>query len=257
MIRIYQISNSIAFVSTLVMNYLSNTGIFNEETMSSISERYNNLFTPAGYAFSIWGLIYLGLFGFVIYYGPFSKQSEEKNKIIHRTGIWFIVSCFANSLWIVSWLNDYLLASVILMIILLISLLKIIMLNYGTIKSSDIRKKVFFSIPFSMYGGWVSVALIANFAAYLQKIEWNAFGMSLTTWTIIMITIASVLHLYMIWKKGMNMFAIVAVWAFTAIAVANNNTNYVVFLYSILTSIVILVNILYSSYTKKRLNNKL
>lgn len=255
MIRTYQIINSIALVSTLVINYLSNTGIFNGQTMSSISERYNNLFTPAGYAFSIWGLIYLGLLGFVIYYGPFTKDSEEKNKIIYRTGSWFIISCIANSFWIVCWLNDYLLASVLLMILLFISLLKIITLNFDTIKSLDFRKKVFFSFPFSIYAGWVSVALIANIAAYLQKIEWNTFGISHTAWTVIMITIALIVHLFMIWKKNMNAFAVVAVWALSAIAVANNNINYVVFLYSILTSIVVLVNILYTSLVKKKIVN--
>jgi len=251
MSRIFQFTNSIALILTVAINYLSNTGFFEGQTMSSISERYTNFFTPEGYAFSIWGLIYLGLLGFVIYYGPFTKSSEEKNRIINNTGVWFIISCFANSLWIVCWLNDKLQLSLLLMILLLISLLKIITLNYDIMRSSDLRSRIFFSIPFSIYAGWVSVALIANAAAYLKKIEWNGFGVSETYWTITMIIIASAIHLYMIWKKNMNAFAIVAVWALVAIAIANNNINYSIYICSIIASVIILANIIYRAIAVK------
>lgn len=60
MTRLFQLLNMVALVVTIGINYLSNTGIFNNETMATISAKYQNLFTPAGYAFSIWGLIYLG-----------------------------------------------------------------------------------------------------------------------------------------------------------------------------------------------------
>ena len=54
---------------TLVINYLSNTGIFNGNTVKIVSDKYHNYFTPADYAFSIWGLIYLDLIVFVFYTG--------------------------------------------------------------------------------------------------------------------------------------------------------------------------------------------
>lgn len=62
-----QIANIIALIVMVAVNYLSNTGLFNNETMASVSASYENLFTPAGYAFSIWGFIYLGLTGFIIH----------------------------------------------------------------------------------------------------------------------------------------------------------------------------------------------
>ena len=65
--RILQIANGFFLIITVIINYLSNTGVFNNNTMASVSVRYQNLFTPAAYAFSIWGLIYLGVFGFIIY----------------------------------------------------------------------------------------------------------------------------------------------------------------------------------------------
>lgn len=65
--KLYKILNGVAIVVTITINYISNTGIFNQETMSTISGNYRNLFTPAGFAFSIWGIIYLGLLAFTVY----------------------------------------------------------------------------------------------------------------------------------------------------------------------------------------------
>lgn len=54
-----QIANGFFLLFTIIFNYLSNTGIFNGKTIANVSNQCHNLFTPAGYAFSIWGLIYL------------------------------------------------------------------------------------------------------------------------------------------------------------------------------------------------------
>ncbi|WP_228410166.1 hypothetical protein [Chryseobacterium viscerum] len=81
MTRRFQILNTVALVVTIGINYLSNTGILNNETMATISAKFQNLFTPAGYAFSIWGLIYLGLLGFVIYFGPLKKIQMLRSRL--------------------------------------------------------------------------------------------------------------------------------------------------------------------------------
>ncbi|MGZ8551175.1 MAG: hypothetical protein ACXWV2_10960, partial [Chitinophagaceae bacterium] len=94
--KVLQIANGVALVATIIINYLSNTGIFNGNTMAVVSARLQNLFTPAGYAFSIWGLIYLGLFAFVIYQGRslFTKTADDR--IVLKIGWWFVVSCLSN-----------------------------------------------------------------------------------------------------------------------------------------------------------------
>ena len=50
-----QISNGVALLITITINYLSVAGIFGGQTVKEISDKYHNYFTPAGYAFSIWG----------------------------------------------------------------------------------------------------------------------------------------------------------------------------------------------------------
>jgi len=251
MARRFQILNIMFLMATIGVNYLSNTGSINNETMASISARYQNLFTPAGYAFSIWGLIYLGLLGFVIYYGPFTRNTEAKEKTVLNTGWWFVISCLANSLWIFTWLHDYTLITIPIMILLLVSLLKIIGNNRNIIESRDFKTTVFLRLPFYIYSGWVSVALIADIAAYLKKIQWTGFGIPETGWTILMFIIATAIHLYMIWKKNMSAFGLVAVWALIAIAVANRYSNQTVSISAIVTALFILINIAFKLSRKR------
>ena len=121
------VANIFALIVTIVLNYLSNTGIFNGNTMSTVSAAYQNLFTPAGYAFSIWGLIYLGLAAFVIYHAVVSFKSNQENNVVLKVGWWFVISCIANCAWIFAWLYDYTGLSVIIMKMLLFSLVMIIL----------------------------------------------------------------------------------------------------------------------------------
>ena len=121
------VSNIFALIVTIVLNYLSNTCIFNGNTMSTVSAAYQNLFTPAGYAFSIWGLIYLGLAAFVIYHAVISFKSNQENNVVLKVGWWFVISCIANCAWIFAWLYDYTGLSVIIMIMLLFSLMMIVL----------------------------------------------------------------------------------------------------------------------------------
>ncbi len=253
MVKRFQILNIIVLIVTIGINYLSNTGSINNETMASISAKYQNLFTPAGYAFSIWGLIYFGLLGFVIYYGPFTKNTEAKEKTVLNTGWWFVISCVANSLWIFTWLHEYTFITIPIMILLLVSLLKIIGNNRGLIESRDFKTAVFLRLPFYIYSGWVSVALIADVAAYLKKINWSGFGIPETGWTVVMSITAALIHLYMVWKKNMGAFALVAVWALIAIAAANKSSNQTVYISAMVTALFIFVNIAFKLSRKKAL----
>jgi hypothetical protein len=222
-----QTANGIALIITVVISYLSNTGVFNGNTMKTISDKYHNYFTPAGYAFSIWGVIYLGLFGFVFYTGRSlfkkSDSNTSENNVVIKIGWWFVLSCIANSLWVVFWLYDFIGISVILMVLLLFSLLKIIINTRMELDFHPLKKYIFIFWPFAIYSGWITVALIADIAAWLTKINWNGWGISSISWTIIMIVLAAVINLLMIFKRNLREYALVSIWALIAIAVSNQN----------------------------------
>lgn len=223
--KILQISNGVALVSTIFINYLSNTGAINNTTIGDVSDGLNSLFTPAGYAFSIWGFIYLLLLGFIVYQGRSLFVNVRNDAFVLKIGWWFVISCFANSAWVFCWLYGYTGISCIFIFLLLFSLLKIVINNDMELWDAPISVIAFLWWPFVFYSGWVTVASIANVSSYLIKIEWDGFGISPTVWTLIMIVIASIINLMVTWIRNMREFALVGAWALAAIAYANYESN--------------------------------
>ena len=240
--KILQIGNLLAFVLVLLVNYISNTGVINGETMASVSAKYSNLFTPAGYAFSIWGVIYLFLLGFVIYQAKdlFSKKSV--GDLVEKIGWWFVISCVANIAWIFAWLNEYLGLSVFIMILLLVCLVAIIFKTRMELDDEPVPVIALVWWPFSLYSGWITVALIANIAAFLTSLNWNGFGVSETTWTIIMIFIAGGINLLITWSRNMREFALVGAWALVAIAVANQDSHESISIAAIIIAAILVIS---------------
>lgn len=218
-----QVSNIIALIITIVMNYLSNTGIFNGNTMATVSAKYQNSFTPSGYAFSIWGIIYLGLTAFVVHQSKGLFKKSETPAVVSNIGWLFVISCVANCAWILAWLYDFTGLSVIIMGMLLFCLLRIIMVTRMELDTVSLKKVALEWWPFSIYTGWILVAIIANIAAYLTKLNWNGFGISGESWTIIMICAAAVINFYLIWSRNLRETALAGAWGIYAVAVANWN----------------------------------
>jgi len=248
-----EISNGIALIITIIINYVSNTGILNGNTMAIISAKYQNYFTPAGYAFSIWGLIYIGLFAFIIYgaKGLFVEKPRHE-VIVQKIGWWFLISCIANSLWVFAWLYEFIGISVIIMSILLLSLFKIL----GILRAHQLPKSmaeiwcIYF--PFSIYAGWISVAFFADLSAFYTKINENIFGLSDINMSISFIIIAAVLHVYMVWKQNSYAFSFVGIWALIAIAVANWTENQTIVYASLIAASIIFISILLHFFLSKK-----
>lgn len=225
MTKTLQIANILALIVTVIMNYLSNTGIFNDNTMATVSAEYQNFFTPSGYAFSIWGVIYIGLAAFVVYQSRGLFSEKKAPDVVSKIGWLFVLSCVANCLWIIAWLYDFTGASVLIMMALLASLLGIVFRTRMELDLITMKKIALEWWPFALYLGWITVALIANIAAYLTKIGWDGFGISASTWTIIMICVAGFVQLFLTWNRNLREAAMVGAWGLAAVAVANWNEN--------------------------------
>ncbi|MCF2501842.1 tryptophan-rich sensory protein [Dyadobacter sp. CY107] len=225
MTKTLQIANILALIVTVVMNYLSNTGIFNDNTMATVSAEYQNFFTPSGYAFSIWGIIYIGLAAFAVYQSKGLFNDKKAPELVGKIGWLFVISCIANCLWIIAWLYDYTGASVLIMTVLLASLLGIVIRTRMEMDLITMKKIAFEWWPFALYLGWITVALIANVAAYLKKIGWDGFGISANVWTIIMIGVAGLVQLFLTWNRNLREAAMVGAWGLAAVAVANWEAN--------------------------------
>ncbi|MAZ72935.1 MAG: hypothetical protein CMC70_07285 [Flavobacteriaceae bacterium] len=237
-----QLTNSIAFVITIFMNYASSAGVFNNTTQADMSAKYQTLFTPAGYAFSIWGVIYLLLLGFIVYQSRSLFVKVRDDDFVLKTGWWFVLSCIANSVWCYLFVSDHVLLSVIAIFLLLFCLLKIVLNNRMELDDKPISVIVFIWWPFVIYSGWLTVACIANVATYLVKTGWNGFGLSPEIWTLFMIGIATSVNLIVTWFRNMREFALVGAWALIAIAVANWDTVEVIKIAALVTAGILVVS---------------
>ncbi|TFG04063.1 MAG: hypothetical protein EU539_11675 [Promethearchaeota archaeon] len=218
--EILQIFNIVAYILTIVFNALSGTGIFNGKTIGGVSDDYPNLFTPAGITFSIWSVIYLFLFIFVIYQArDVFKTEKEDMPFIEQTSIFFILSCVFNSVWLIVWLYGFILLSLVVMLCLLGSLIIIYLRLNIALGDLTGKEKIIVWVPFSLYLGWINIATIANTAAFLVSINWDGFGISPFTWTITIIIVAVILTLTILYTRKDLVLPLVTIWALIGIAI--------------------------------------
>lgn len=217
--------NAGAFLVTIIVNGLANTAVLNGKTTGEVSDIYPTLVTPAGYVFSIWGLIYALLAAFVIFQAlPSQKQKPFQKQI----GALFILSCVFNVVWLFLWQYEYITVSVVLMFALLATLIAIYLrLNIGR-SSVPARERLAVHLPFSVYLGWITIATIANVAAALVAVNWDGFGLSAETWAVAIIIIALIITLLVTFTRRDVAYSLVVIWALAGIAVKQSASQNIV-----------------------------
>lgn len=215
-----------AYALMLTINALANILPINNMTTGEISDAYFNLFTPAGITFSIWGVIYTLLFIYVI---------STFNFMDKKIAIAFIVSSIFNGAWIICWHYQWLLMSLIIMILLLITLTYINEVIHKTNTTITVK------IPFQIYWGWISVATIANVTVYLVHLNWQGFNISPEIWTQIVIAIGTLLGIAVLHFRKAYAFAFVIIWAYIGILIRHINQLNNAYIFIILTTTVMLV----------------
>ena len=212
-----QIINLVAIVAAFGINIFANVNPPREMTIGDISNQLfgNVLITPANYAFAIWGVIYLGLFGFAFYQ---ALPHQRDNYLCQKLGYKVAFASFAQIIWIFCFLYRQFTLSFLLMVVILISLIW----AYLSLSSTSIRawEQWLISIPISTYLAWISVATIVNGATVLESWQWNGWGISPPIWTVIMLIVAGVLGILMVMAKDVA-FISVYIWALIAISINN------------------------------------
>jgi len=211
-----QIANLVTVVIALTVNILASALPLNGQNTGEISDRFQVYFVPAGYVFSIWGIIYIGWIAFVIYQ---FRSEQKKSPRLRRLGYLFALSGIFNAGWLFCWHYNQFGLSVLVMLMLL-GLLIASYLRLNVNRSSNSRAERWsVDIPFSVYLGWITVAAVANITDWLYLIGWNGFGIAPTTWAVIMIAVASVVGLLMAITRRDAAYLFVLVWSFVGIAV--------------------------------------
>jgi benzodiazapine receptor len=219
-------TNIIAFALTVVVNGLAGgTTILGGKLTSEISDANPTLITPAGYVFSIWGVIYVLLGIFVVFQGLPSQRTKGYQE---RIGWLFVLSSLLNIAWLFLWQFEYLSLSIVLMFLLLATLMAIYLrLNIGK-SAVPLREKLAVHLPFSVYLGWITIASIANVSVTLVSVGWDGFGISQETWAILITIIALLITLLVIAMRKDVAYGLVVIWALLGIAVKQSGNQNIV-----------------------------
>ena len=210
-----RIGNVLFFIALIVINVLP----INNNSVADVLYMYPNLFIPTSYTFIIWSFIYFLLFCFCVYQSmasdkpsvePVADEKKEtitggertlKVKVVARTafwvdkiGLWFMISCVMNILWLLTWHYYQTGWSVIAILLYLVSLIVLYRKVYTAYEETK-KDRWFISIPFSVYLGWYVIVVIENIAAWLTSVHWDGWGIPAMTWSCIAVGLGAIIGL--------------------------------------------------------------
>jgi hypothetical protein len=201
---------------TIVINILANALPINGLNTGQISDTFKVYFVPAGYVFSIWGIIYIGLIAYAVYQ---ALPSQRENPRMQATGWWVALGGLANCAWIFLWQYEHFVWTVAAMLILLASLIVVYLrLGIGRTKVST-GETWAVRIPFSIYLGWITVATVADISDVLWFVKWNQFGISAADWMVVILGVVLVIAGLMNFMRRDVAYALVILWALAGITV--------------------------------------
>ena len=209
-----QLLNVAAYALVITVNALANALPINGITSGAVSDRYPTFVTPAGYVFVIWGVIYALLAVFVAWQALPAQRDDQR---MQRLGLAFAASCACNAAWLFAWHHLRIELAWALIVALIVTLVACYERVGGPVGSRIEWLAV--RLPFSVYLAWVTVATIANTAIAAVDVGIDG-GAAAPLWGAVALAAASAVGLLMLARRGDVAFALVLVWAFTGIAVA-------------------------------------
>ena len=222
----------ISLIVMIAMNALANIIPLNNQTTGEISNKLDVLFTPAGYVFSIWSVIYILLIIWLIMiYKPMKRHDVDR-----KIGFAFIASCVWNIAWLICWHFEFFNTSIVFMLLLLVTL--IFIYSHYTNNEQTFAKR----LPFSIYLAWISVATIANIS-YVLKYNGVTLGINELFGSFVLVILAAALAILAVKVSRDLYFLAVITWALIGVSVANDHA-----LMSTGTGIVVGIMVLISLY---------
>jgi translocator protein len=214
----WPIINLLGLVGVIAVNAMANVLQFNGLSTGDVVNRNPVYFQPAGWTFSIWSVIYALLAVFVAYTFIRTGREDARMRLVSPV---FFVSNIANALWIVFWHWEQWEITLALMVVLLAALIVIYYLlrrSRSLAAQPPTIERLMVWTPFSVYLGWVSVALFANIAVWLDRTGTALWGMDGRWTAVTMLGMLLVVTALMSLLLRDPTYAVVIIWAALGIA---------------------------------------
>lgn len=169
---------------------------------------------PYGPAFSIWSVIYLGLAAYAVWQVLPAQRHDRRQRAIG----WLAVgSLVLNAAWILC-AQAGLLPITVVVILLLLAVLLAIFEQLRRLRPASLVETVVVDGTFGLYLGWVSVATVANIAAWLADAGVRPDPFELPT-ILVLLLVAVVAALIAIRGRGRIAPALAILWGVAWIGV--------------------------------------
>ncbi len=199
-------------LTTLALGPSSNTGAISDANRSPV--------TPAGYAFAIWGLIYLACLALAVY----QLLARQRSRAVHRRTGWFLIAAFTTStVWVpifgarLIWLSQ-------IVIVLLVFCLAAAARRFTTLgPAKSGAERLLLRLPITIYLGWATLASAAGFATMFRSLGMPAEAGWVTLVGLGLVLLATVVSIIIVLRVNAAAgFAFTACWALVAVAVGTD-----------------------------------
>ena len=171
------IVNVALFILLLLFNYYAtrpNEGpfrhLFGNATTGEVSDKFYIEITPAGWAFSIWGLIYAWQTAWIIYSLTLLCRVGSQALISPVLLLVYTVSSVVNIAWLILWSRELIQSSSVLLFVISFLLYGTMAISYATvnIETRAVSKRDFILIQvlvnngLALYTTWSTIASLIN-----------------------------------------------------------------------------------------------
>jgi len=205
-------ANIVAYLLNIGITYgVGVSGYF--PTNAELSAKYQTLVTPAGYAFAIWGIIFIAQFIWVILQALPAFRSSDV--VVKGVGYWYVAVCVAQCAWSVVFAQEWIEASLAAMLSILIGLV-VILPKIDAIPLDATWKYWGFKFPFQIHCGWIWAASVVNTNVVLVAQEVAASSQVISAWASLgLLALVSAYYLF----RNIYVVPLVLAWASYAVRV--------------------------------------
>jgi hypothetical protein len=205
-----RVANLVVIPLAIAYIWLSRTG---EET-GAVARATEPVFAAAGWAFAIWGLIFLGQLAYVIYQ---ATPSQAHRALHRRIGALTVVNSLLAAAWTWTFGHGQFTLAWILMIASVVVLVALdLRIRAEGLRGRDIA---LVRAPYGINLGWIIAAFLLDTAQFLHAVaSYDGAPLSPVGFAILLTLVAGALGLYLVLGRQ-NPFAGLAIaWALAGVA---------------------------------------
>ncbi|MFK0402457.1 tryptophan-rich sensory protein [Microbacterium sp. NPDC090225] len=170
---------------------------------------------PAGPAFSIWSLIYIGLLAYTVWQALPGQRADARQQAV---GGWIAASMVLNGLWLVTarfltlWLT-------VIVIALLVAVLARVIVLLGRFPAKNLVDRILTDGANGLHFGWVTIATVANTAAWFTQIAPESWAQQADIWAVAVLVVVAVIGVAAALVTGRIAPALATAWGLVWLAV--------------------------------------